>query len=229
MTAQLRGVSRHIKAYHQVGTDSMTSQARAKLLERIIELGAVVPATERVQRREMHEECFGDAEDFNIYGRFRGATPNALRAIEDMARERVDRLPANGMRHTLFTCVDVLAGDLGRIFFTIGKWYAIRNGLVFDAREPLMNGAQFRPEDLLRDFSDAITAAAKLEWPTVAEARGAIESMLQSVFEENTLTGDEGVLKLEDCGGCPQAEIAWEGPVPVDMAIEVWREGKRLW
>ena len=223
-----------IRAYHQVGTDAMTGDDRAYLLDRILEEGFVRPATERVKRSEMEEECFGDAYVEPLDVRFQQASAEGLRALQEMARDVIGRLPREGTTHTLFNCVDLLAGDLGRIFLSLGDWYQrIPNGLVYDARELLLLGARFRYEDFLRDFGQTIEDAAAIEYDSVEEARRSIERALGHVIGEQSRSGKEGAGDLESFvsasrGQVGHSEIVWEGRLPTDLALEVWMEGKKL-
>jgi len=226
-----RGV---IRAYHQVGTDAVPGDDRALLLDRILEEGFVSPATERVKRAEMEEECFGDAYVEPLDIRFQHASREGLRALREMARDVIGRLPEEGTTHTLFNCVDLLAGDLGRIFLSLGNWYqGIPNGLVYDARDLLMRGARFRYEDFLRDFGEAAEDAAGIEYDSLEEARQAVERALDHVIEEQSRSGKEGAGDLESFvsashGQVGHSEIVWDGRLPTDLALEVWMEGKKL-
>jgi len=144
-----RGV---IRAYHQVGTDAVPGDDRALLLDRILEEGFVSPATERVKRAEMEEECFGDAYVEPLDIRFQHASREGLRALREMARDVIGRLPEEGTTHTLFNCVDLLAGDLGRIFLSLGNWYqGIPNGLPVQPRN-----AGIRQNDVGRPETGAL-------------------------------------------------------------------------
>jgi hypothetical protein len=230
-----------IKAYHQVGTDAMRSKERAELFDHILQIGAVLPAIERVKRREMENECFTDESMVEpIRHRFKSATGKAMDALEEMAKEIIDRLPEEGTTHTLFNCTDLLAGDMGRIFLSIGGWYTgFKNGFVYDAGDLLMRGARFRPVDFLGHFDAAIREAVKHGYKTVTEARGVIESMIYGEIADRSYTGKEGLDDLEDClagagdyqdnRGCRSGEITWGGRLPVKWALEAWRKGKKVW
>lgn len=232
---------RAIKAYHQVGTDAMEPRDRADLLDRVIAAGVIVPATERVMADEMWQECFGDTKSLMLEQAFREATPRAAEALREMAMAWIGALPEAGTRHTLFTCGDVVAGELDRIFMSVSKWYGgIPNGFVFDARRLILHGARFRARDLLPRFSSAIREVAVRDFDAVPDARLAIEEAVRGEIESWSWTGDEGVHELENCHaaklfysemkkGCPAGEIVWEGRLPLEHATEAWREGKRLW
>ena len=231
-----------IKAYHQVGTDSMSSEDRAGLLDLILGIGDVLPATQRVQRKEMYDECFNMKSEVTdpIYRKFPDATPKAMKALEQMAREWVNRLPEEGSAYSLFNCTDLLAGDLDNIFLSVDSWYqAVDNGFVFDAEELLLKGAHFRHTDLLGHFDEAIQEAVGRDYPTVKEARWMIEGLLTGVLDDRATRGKEGIFDLWDCveaagdyegssPGCHRGEVVWTGPLPVDLAIEIWREGKLI-
>lgn len=231
-----------IRAYHQVGTDSMSPKKRAELFDHIVKLGALLPAMERVKRLEMKNECFSSASHYGatIQDKFKDATKNARKALKEMAQEVIAQLPEEGTTHTLFNCTDLLAGDMGRIFLSIGEWYTgFKNGFVFDAHDLLMRGARFRPLDLLGHFNSAITEAVKYSYKTVRESRYLIENMIYGEVQDRSYTGQEGIDELEEClagagdyenrKGCPGAEIVWEGRLPVSLAMGAWRDEEQVW
>lgn len=218
-----------VLAYHQVGTDSMESSIRAALLNEILRIGAILPATARVKRREMWEECFTpESQTFPLYARFNRATPKALAALQALASEVVSRLPEEGATHTLFNCVDVLAGDLDRVFLAVGAWFGpFANGFVFDAGQLISAGARVRLSDLFHDFNQAIRRASRQSYRSTAAATRAIQGAIERVLDERTLEDEPAILALHDCAKRPgTCELTWDGPLPINLAVEVWREGK---
>ncbi len=219
-----------IKAYHMVGSDSWKPSERIAALREIMSVGEILPATDRFDRHEMEAECFtGEDRGSTIQQNWGEATPNALKALRQIAREKIDELPESGLTGGLFNCTDLIAGDLGLIFLSPGDWYTVANGFVFDAQELLEKGARFRPNDLLGDYSAAISAAVRNEYSTVADAREAIEAMIDDVHAWMEFSGDKGYDTMKRFEGHPtHQEIVWPGPLPVSMAIEVWQEGKQI-
>lgn len=220
----------------------MSPKKRAELFDHILRLGTILPAIERVKRREMQDECFSPLEIHGapIRHKFEGATRKAMAALEEMAQEVIDQLPEKGTTHTLFNCTDLLAGDLDRLFLSIGGWYTgFKNGFIYDAQDLLMRGARFRPFDLLGHFNSAITEAVKLNYKTVKEARGVIESMIDGEIQDRSYTGKEGLDDLDACLAgagdyqdnprCRRSEIVWEGRLPVSLAVEAWRNEEQVW
>lgn len=218
-----------IKAYHQVGGDDRTPAERREFMRRILEDGFIKPAVDRVKRSEMEGECFGDAQGSQDIPSL-STSAESLAALTEMAREWLARLPVEGTTHTMFNCMDLLAGDFGKVFLSVGDWYSYPNGFVFDAEELLRAGASYRPRDLLGYYRFKIEAAAALTYDSAEDARRELEEIFDSIREAHETTGLEAVRVLEaDCvpGGCP-GEIVWPGSLPLGLAIGMWREGKRV-
>lgn len=227
-----------IKAYHMVGSDEWPDSDLAAALDEIMEVGELLPATHRLDRDEMEIECFtGKNRGATIRQKWPKATPKALEALEDMAREKLKELPRSGMTRSLFNCADLLAGDLEVIFLRPGDWYSVPNGFVFDARELMEKGACFRPKDLLGAYVSAIDVVVTQKYRSVARAREEIRWMINLVKGDMQSCGPTAYQVLEACmkkGGICQGkrnedhELVWEGPLPLSMAIEVWKNGKQI-
>jgi hypothetical protein len=223
-----------IKAYHQVGGDDRTPAQRKAYLRQILDLGEIVPAIQRIQRREMYNECFTEeAQGSHSVGELLrlDSSQEAREALTLMAREKVALLPGTGSTHTMFNCLDLIAGDFECVFLSVKDWYSATNGFVFDAEELLMAGARYRPRDLVGYYGHGIEEAVKLTYDSVEDARRELESVLANVREAHETTGKEATTLLRvDCDesgeGCP-GEIVWPGPLPLGLAIEMWREGRR--
>jgi hypothetical protein len=235
-----------IKAYHQVGGDDRLPAERKAYLKQILDLGEIVPAIQRIQRREMYNECFTDfteeSQGSNSVDELLslGSSPEAREALTLMAREKIALLPEVGSTHTMFNCLDLVAGDFERVFLSARDWYSYPSGFVFDAEELLMAGAWYRPRDLLGHYNHAVEEAVKFTYDSVEDARRELESALAGVLEAHESTGEEAVtlLRLDsnkiaralriDCTskGCP-SEIVWPGSLPLGLAIEMWSEGRR--
>lgn len=218
-----------IRAYHQVGTDSMEPRDRENLLKKVMEIGSLLPAVERVSRAEMEAECFGSEREVALHQRFR-SSPETLAALRDMAGEWTRRLPEEGSVHTMFNCVDILAGDLGRLFLSVGDWYTVPTGFVFDAEELVEKGAAFRPSDMLRNLDFAVENAVKERFRSVGAARKRIEQVIDEVVADNNFYGKEAVRELRHFAKklYGTEELVWEGRLPLDLAVEAWSEGRRI-
>ena len=221
-----------IKAYHQVGGDDKTPAERKTFLAQILRLGEIIPAIERVQRREMYNECFTEeaqgAHSIRELSRGRFG-PEAREALTIMANEEISLLPEKGTTHTMFNCLDLIAGDFERIFLSIGDWYNFPNGFVFDAEELIKDGAAYRPRDILGYYGGAIEEVGKFTYDSVEDARRAIEEAIEQVRYDHESTGKEALTLLRaDCSaeGCP-GEIVWPGSLPLGRSIEMWREGRK--
>lgn len=227
-----------IKAYHMVGSDEWEPDQLAAAMDEITEIGRLIPAIDRLDRREMEKECFtGKNRGSTIKQKWPKATPKALEALEELAREEIRKLPDSGITHSLFNCADVLAGDLEVIFLRPGGWYSVPNGFVFDARELIEHGACFRPHDLLGEYVNALSVVVEHKYRSVAGAREEIVAMMDLVKGEMQYCGKDAYKVLEACmkgkGVCKDRwandhEIVYPGVLDLDLAIEVWVNGKRV-
>jgi len=241
-----------IKAFHSVGTEHLSQKARGAIFDVIVETGAIFPAIFHVERDKMDAQCYRHVTR-SIRAKFLKADPRAWKAMVQIIDAALDRLPEEGHRQTRFTCVDVLAGDLDRVFLGL-KWRKlVPNGFVFNAEELLQKGARYRPIDLIQDFHETIKETVLKAYKTVPAAKRALTAALDRHLEQQTYTGDEGVHALYECvadafntfhqleengrasdqeaaiWGCAEAEFVWDGPLPLDLAIEGWRNSKRVW
>lgn len=222
-----------IKAYHQVGIDGMKPRELSQLLERVAKLGVILPATDRLSRGEMELECF-DQSRYPIRTRFKGARSMMIEAMEDIARERISILPEDGSPQSMFNCIDLIAGDLNLVFLSIGDWYAVPNGFVFDAADLLERGAEFRPGDILGELGYRLEEVSRWNYGTYSEARRAIEDVAKDVIRRNSLRGASALRAIKRClkegeGDCKVGELVWEGPLPLDLSVEAWDWDERLW
>lgn len=222
-----------IKAYHQVGGDDRTPKERRAFMDQILQLGEIIPAVDRIQQHEMYNECFTKESQggHTVQSLSRGSSLEAIEAMAAMAREKISLLPLVGSTHTMFNCLDLLAGDFERVFMSLGGWYSAPTGFVFDAEELLMAGASYRPRDLLGYYGNRLEKAVGFTYDSVEDARRELDSVFESVRDDHESTGKEAITLLRaDCGGgvtCP-GEIVWPGSLPLGLAIEMWREGRKV-
>ena len=215
-----------IKAYHQVGSDDWTSGELSEALMDLVSAGKIEPASKRLDRGEMEAECFDPERGADLKERFPKASPKVMAALEQIARKRINKLPETGFTHSLFGCLDLLAGDLDLIFLKPRGWYSLPNGFVFDAEELLMKGGRFRGEDLLGGYVAAVEGASKKPFGSVASARRFIEHEFQDIRHYFESTGREAIEALRHTRDLE--EIVWPGDLPLGMAIEAWRDGRNI-
>lgn len=213
----------------------MDQQERAELFDLVEAIGEVVPASQRVDYNEMRRECFMVHRPSSIYANFElEVTPNAFKAIASIVRRQFRDLPRDGLTSTRFNCLDLLSRDLDRVFMGL-NWYdkGYRNGFAFDAEEFLIQGAFLRRHDLVDHVRDLVRDVGASRFQSVATAKIAIKGAIDDFLISNSVTGNDGIASLWRCakkqGKCPGGEIVWDGPLPLDLAIEGWRNGTRVW
>lgn len=226
-----------IKAYHQVGSDEWSPEDLAAAVDEVMRVGSIIPAVDRVDRKEMDRECFTDEDrGSTIRQKWPKATPNALAALEEIARTQVNKLPDSGITQTLFNCADLLAGDFELVFLRPGDWYAVPNGFVFDARELLKKGARFRPRDLLGEYVAALNVVVTQKYNSLRAARREILAMIDLVKGEMEYKGEDAYKFLEECLKgkwiCKDQgydhEIVWPGALDIRLATQTWKNGERV-
>jgi len=217
-----------IKAYHQVGSDEWDPEELRDGLAEVLSQGRIEPASMRMDRHEMEVECFsGKSRGGTLRQKFPKGDPKVWKALEQLAREKIEALPDSGFTHGLFNCLDLIAGDFDFIFMRPGGWYSVDNGFVFDAEQLLKKGAYYRQSDLLRGYHVAVEGVLKDRHDSVDAAREDLELELGAIQDHFQSTGREAIRSLRQGAG-PNAEIVWRGPLPLDLAIEVWENGKDI-
>ncbi len=224
-----------IPAYHVIGTGASHSEDRTRLFDAILKEGVILPANQRLARAVMEERCFSKTKTrgMPLAGEFPDATGSAFQALKSLAREIVNTLPEEGSTDTKFTCLDLLAGDLNRVFLTVGRgWFGnIQNGFIFDAEELIRNGARVRDRDVLDDIHRAITKMMKRTYRSLPRAKSAIRGAIRAAVAAHVSSGSRALGDIEICLENPPcaAELTWNGPLPLDHAVEAWREGERIY
>lgn len=215
-----------IKAYHQVGTEADSDEQLEEAFDDVLGLGVIEPAIRRLDRHEMEFECFY-ASGVHLKDRFPKATLNALKALTQIAEEKIRELPESGFIHTMFNCVDLLAGDLEFIFLKTHGWYAIDNGFVFEAEDLVRRGARFRRSDLLGVYNGIIEATVERKYPSVRVAKKEIKKELRDIRKYTEYSGRDALDMMQE-GPMHETEVVWPGDLPLSLAIEAWRNGKRV-
>jgi hypothetical protein len=215
-----------LKAYHRVS-------GGREAIEAVVKKRAIVPASERLARSAIRKDC-------------RAHPPNVLwdasaKAVVRLVERLTEPLPLKGQKETRFQCLDVIAGDLKRVFLSFSGFLEEfdeksvpvgerqqplpPNGFVFDAEQLIAEGARFRPGDLIDFYRDVVREISPEGY------RGDVERRIERAIKEVVVTwqrgGHEAVEALVECGGeeCP-GELVWEGPLPIGYAKEMWIEGQ---
>lgn len=218
-----------IKAYHQVGSDEWSSEERAQAIREIRQVGMIHPASSRMDRHEMEIECFtGKNRGSTLIQRFPKATPKGRAALKELAQEKIDRLPESGFTQGLFNCLDLLSGDFELIFLRPGGWYSVDNGFVFDAEQLLKKGARFRRTDLLGGYHAAVEGALSEKYDSIEAAKEVILLEIGAIQDHFQSTGRQAIKAMKD-NLTPTSEIVWRGSLPIDLALEIWSEGRLVW
>lgn len=196
-------------------------------------VGEIKPAIERLDRGEMEAECFtAPSRGATLKQRFKKASPMVMKALEQIAREKIAELPESGFTHGLFNCLDLIAGDLEFVFLRPKEWYSLPNGFVFNAEDLLKKGAKFRARDLLGGYNAVIEGASEESFTSVSDAKRYLKEELGAIHEFFQSTGRQGIQRMKEVMENPEpgstAEIVWPGALPVSMAIEVWENGKKV-
>ena len=173
-----------IKAYHMVGSDEWSDEERAEALHEILSVGEIRPAITRLDPSVMEHECFSERSGYSIRERFPKASKISMQALQEIAKAKIRKLPETGFTQSLFNCLDLIVGDLELVFLSLGNWYSVPNGFVFDAKELVAEGARLRPTDLLGDYNQALTVVVKHKYESLKEAKEEIRAMIDLVQDD---------------------------------------------
>lgn len=217
-----------IPAYHYVSSPTA--------LERILEEGQVVPAVHRLSGKTIRGIC-DETLDLVLRMYAVGAPPEILTGIQALRElgeeaaafyERIAKPAGAEFQTTKLQCVDILSGDGGKVFLAPWRWPLVahgkKTGLVYDAEDLVRRGAGYRPKDLMFDYSEAVWEGLR-GWRTVGEAKGAILRSLKAALKWE-YHGEDALSGLRASAG-RRPEITWEGPLPVEWAMEIWSDGAR--
>lgn len=235
-----------IKAYHRVSSNSA--------LKSIMDAGQIVPAAYRLDPDRITDLCkedMGPGLDMASPGgkAISDLTEEAVAYFGDMQRG----LHAEKTRATALKCVDILSGDAGRVFLSPGTWSEAGRGLgwplsgfVFDAEVLVEGGAVLRKRDFFSHYQRVLRDL--LENKSIQSADEAKElflSGIQAIHGKQLRDGaaadairryevpdDKGHLKpyelQRDLGWSVQEELVWGGPLPLDLAIEIWQDDELI-
>lgn len=226
-----------IKAYHMVGSDEWSEEELSDGLHEILSVGEIQPAIARLDPSVMEHECFSERSGYSIRDNFERATKKSLQALEEIAESKISKLPDTGFTKSLFNCLDLIVGDLEYVFLSLGNWYSVPNGFVFDAKQLVMEGAKLRPTDLLGDYKRALEIVVNQRYKTVKEAKAEIRAMIDLVQADRQYSG-KGAVEVLDIwskrkggfsgGSHLNPEVVVKGALPIAWAVEVWENGKKI-
>jgi len=220
------------------------------VMKKVLHQGEILPSSERVDPSVFMWDCQNTMNEIRREIEFNDLEPNenTFAALYDWADQEVQSLEEwqreigteETHRETEFYCIDLLAGDLDRVFLSVGnwvRWAPSHTGFVFDAEELVWKGAGIRTTDLSLAYMAALQRVLMKLFRSKGEAREAFEGGLQKVVRANTSWKKEAKdwLRMSSRSltkaALPEggmAELVWEGSLPLKLAIEVWREGRRV-
>lgn len=226
-----------IKAYHSTRT--------VDALEKVLEQGAILPGIYRLSEEEIRATCGKDAKGYDArYGPNPVVLGGLSQLMDEFIRDHAEMLSRKA-GPTALRCPDILAGDAGRVFLSAYRWTLARDiekrsfqktGLVFDVIDLVKKGAAVRPSDLYGDFHWELIDQFKARYAYREQALENIASGLASRMEAGSLHGDEAIAYLHKGLEDDQIaydleqediEVVWDGPLPVEWAVEEWRNGRR--
>lgn len=212
----------------------MDPHSRKELFDEIFGSGMILPASAHLAQSAMEYKCLTGPQRTTLRSRFPGPS---VEALETIVRYLIRQLPLEGSTRTHFTCLDLLAGDLDRIFLSVEKWYeAIPNGFVFDAERLVLEGAAVRPRDLLWRLDMAFVEAMSYEYPIPEMVGQALNAAIEETLMNGQFFGKDAIVYLRNLTSGPRvipgpplekSEVVWNGPLPLEMALEAWREGEK--
>jgi hypothetical protein len=219
-----------LKAYHQVFGEGA--------LERVLEDGAILPGIYRLDPDWVESRCEESLAKMirsspgDVLGAGAAIRAQADYAISDI-RKFQEILGASGFAQpTQLECIDIMFGDSYRIFLSMGEFRfgGPQTGFVYDAYDLVKRGAVIREEDFMGEYEMILNRVISgrgdhLEISDPAERLQRLVADLQET--ESSSTGDLARLSVNK-DAASRAEIVWEGPLPIEWALEVWREGVRM-
>ncbi len=223
-------------------------------MDLIVQVGAVLPAVFFLKPDQIFRLCRAVGITLKALKKGFQGYPMALEGLKEAAAEYAERLAAiqatkgivapgleefESSEYRLASdleCEDVLAGDAERVFLSLGQWHTSRSesGFVYDAEVLVGLGAAVRPKDLLHHYTRFVQdVLSNPDWSDPPEAGDAIAKGLEEIRSRNEIRGSDAVGFLNGLSGAPrkvasESEVVWDGPLPVDLAVEIWKSGKEI-
>lgn len=174
-----------------------------------------------------------------------GEAVDVLRAMVDHEAQMIDEFQREEgiegkSRHSNLTCLDILANDFDKIFLMVFNWITPRpasGGFVFDANFLIKKGAVVRSGDLLEHYREGLKEVIASHLPEEGYEE-AFKGKIAEVLKKNEWRGEAATSLLKSLekkqmervkhGGKGEVELVFEGPIPLEWAIEAWQDGEKL-
>lgn len=230
-----------IKAYHRVSSD--------EAYEAILSIGSILPAAYRIDPDQAVEMCEKELGDIGF--QTTEARRGVARLLDERVREVIELQERESVRSarapaTMLFCADLLAGDFMNVFLSPGGFTSASlargwplSGFGFDAEELVRRGAEYRPQDLLFSFRHAVAKTMRTglgEQESYKAVKQELERQRHGTLYEDAAL--EALKVFDDPAHDPtshkkydwpsNAEVVWTGPLPLDLAVEVWGSGELL-
>lgn len=217
-------------AYHRV-------RSGPKGVKPTLRDGVLLPPIDRIARSAADKEADYFFREILI----------APRTVFDLALRQIyereaSELSRKGDRWLGLSFSNIIAGDLRTVFFTPHNWYQpysdeiFENGFAFRCEDLLAMGGCYREWDIGGPVFDDVLAplmeSGSFEGESIASMERKLVEEIARAKAKYTFCGPAALKKLAWKGDWiaqrPEAEIAIEGPVPLDLAVEIWENGKQI-
>lgn len=225
-----------IKAYHATSSEAF---------ERILEGGAILPASMRVDPEALRVFC-NNALSAPRYSLF-----SSLREVIEALRGLVDE-KANELKGREFlwptqddpeefhaSCLEYTSGGTDFVYLQARDWerkvveiYSKRKfsggrlwGFVFDAEDLIRKGGLLFFNTLNKWLQEELFATRLKKLDGKRDAREFVLATIDAFFRDdrNVKFGEQALRDLRSGG---QYYMGWEGPLPIYLATEIWKEGR---
>jgi hypothetical protein len=198
----------------------------SKVLSAILNADEILPAIDRINGLAVRQICG------NLDATLQHADPRAYQAFQDLLDERLLDIQEHASgTWSEFRCEDILAGDLGRVFLSLAEWPEIykkhnKNGIVFVAEDLVKRGAAIRYQDLLPEYESALQEFFESASRKTVDV---LERALDKVRRKGEIRGAAALayLRLGEFEGTE--EVVVDGPLSLDRAEQIWRDGEMEW
>lgn len=198
----------------------------SKVLDSILNADKILPAIDRINELAARQICG------NLDATLQGEHPGAYEAFQELLEDRLLEIPTNSKgTWSEFRCEDILAGDLSRVFLSLAEWSEIykkhnKNGIIFVAEDLVKRGAVIRYQDLLQEYESVLQEFFE---PGGRKTADALERALDRVRKTGELRGKAALeyLRRGDFEGTE--EVVVDGPLSLDRAEQIWRDGEMEW